>query len=131
MNAKKDSPLQREEPHSYHPNDALAQAIVNAWCERSFREKLLTFPEGNAKPIWDKKNSLEYPNRIARTRQALETVGVYLESPIVLTQEQYPKYKKKYEDEVVFILPAEPSNAEGKKSLDTARVKMGVTVKGM
>jgi hypothetical protein len=130
MNAKKDSAVKRVEPGSYHPNDALAQAIVNAWSEHSFREALLTFPE-NAKPIWDKKSSADYPKKIASTREALEKVGVYLENPIVLTEEQYRKYAKKSDDEVVFVLPDEPSKAEGKKSLDTARVKMGVTVKGM
>lgn len=121
----------REEPFSYHPNDALAQAIVDAWTDPAFRDALLTFPGENSKAIWNEKNSAEYKEKIASTRRTLERVGVYLENPVVLTPMQYETYKKKYDDEVVFVLPDEPDSAEGKKSLHTAKVKMTFTVRGM
>ena len=131
MNARRNSNPKREEPFSYHPNDALAQAIVRAWSEPHFRDKLLTFPEKDAKAIWDKRNSAEYEKTIERSRESLESVGVYLTSPVVLTQKQYQTYKKKHDDEVVFVLPDAPIQDEGKKSLATARVKMTYTVRGM
>src|SRR5262245_57898986 len=128
MNAKRAGKTQRkpkskaarQEPFSYHPNDALAHAIVKAWTDpNDFGKRLLTLSVDGPKK-----------KKIESTQRALAEYGVYLENPVVLTEDEYKRYKKE-RDEVVFVLPDAPGRTEGQNSLDTARVKMAFTLRGM
>jgi hypothetical protein len=103
---------------SYYPNDDLAQAIVMAWLDETFKEELLTFGDGKL-AAWS-----DYPGQrqamLLKTSKTLEQVGVFLNSPVVLTEKQYADYKAG-PGEIVFVLP-EPLGQ--KPSLPTARIAM-------
>jgi hypothetical protein len=115
----------------YYPNDNLVFAIVRAWSEESFRARLLTF-KFDESADWSKFSTVDYGTMVAKTRDALAEVDVFLDAPVVLTQKQYVEYKPKDpQKEVVFVLP-DPSIVHDKKySLATARVAMSVTSRGI
>lgn len=119
---------QYKAPISYHPNDDLAKVIVAAWKSDSFTKELLTFPQGD--PVW--KKSFDYEGTLTRTRNALQSVApdLHLKRPIVLTPSQHAKgYKKKNDDEVVFVLPDAALTVV--HSIAAARVAMAITICGM
>src|SRR5690349_11903619 len=63
---------------SYHPNEKLAGAIVRAWQDLEFKTRLLTFrPE---QPDFAKPN-------YESSRAALAEVDVFIEKPVVLTEQ--------------------------------------------
>ena len=109
---------------SYHPNHNLALAIVRAWSEPGYRDRLLTFK--GAYTLASKPAADDY----SRTSKALLEVGISLAKPVVLTFPQYnaPGYKK-VEDEVVFVLP-DNLTATG-FNLPGAEIAMIVTPLGM
>src|SRR5271165_2052579 len=80
---------------SYFPNDNLAKAIVRAWSDKSYEEELLTFGRGNSAD-WSKFSSDMQSSMILKTSRALAQVDVYLDSPVVLTEEQYSWYAQTY-----------------------------------
>lgn len=115
---------------SYHPNDSLAHAIVRAWTDESFKKRLLTFPEHTA-PDWSKFADEDRQKMIGATRDALAEVEIFLDSPVVLTPDQFGQYRPKDDSEVIFVLPS-PSIVYGKRyTLDTARVAMALCPFGM
>jgi hypothetical protein len=99
---------------SYHPNDSLAQMIVDAWVDKSFRTLLL-----------DKKNA----------KALLATRGIYLENPVVITEQAYYKHHVlQSKNEVVFVLPDETRAAAaptGQNLLETAKLLMACTPNGI
>jgi hypothetical protein len=109
---------------SFAPNDALAQAIVKAWTDQSYRDELLTFSD---KDNWNKMSAAALAAKIRKTSEALEKVDVFLDNPVVLTAKQFATYKSS-KDEVVFVLP-EPLST--KPTLATAKVAMAVTCRGV
>jgi len=103
---------------SYHPNDALALAIVRAWSDNAFKNRLLTFSPGTA--------AAQYNS----TRDALREIGISIEpplNPVVLTQQQYPSYAP-LADQVVFVLPDPIGSIH---SFHNAQLAMCITVLGM
>lgn len=110
---------------SFAPNDALAEAIVRAWTDRTYRDELLTFGE---KDDWKKMSAAARAAKIRKTSEALEKVDVFLDNPVVLTAEQFATYKSSSKDQVVFVLP-EPLST--KPTLATAKVAMAVTCRGV
>jgi hypothetical protein len=102
----------------YHPNEALANAIVKAWSDDEFRTRLLTFPGS------DMRN----PN-YQSTRDALSEVGVNIDKlvPVVLTPQQYATYRRRA-NQIIFVLPDPLGSVH---NLATAQVAMCLHVFGM
>jgi hypothetical protein len=114
---------------SYHPNEHLARAIVKAWSDESFKNRLLTFPPGAHEADWKKIPEGERSAMLRKTSAALAEMDVFLDTPVVLTVEQFATYKGTSEKtEAVFVLP----DVLGKKiSLATAQVAMAMQMKGI
>jgi hypothetical protein len=84
-----------------YQNDALADMIVQAWIEKSFRDNLT-------------KPSLSEAQRSQAAKDALDDRGVHLAKPIVITEsEYYDGYTMADDNGVAFVLP------------DMARVNLG------
>src|SRR4026209_673394 len=93
---------------TYHPNTALANAIVKAWGDNDYKERLLTF---NAKhitahgpyTITSRPEAKDY----TRTKKALDDVGFDgVNKPVALAFPQYDAVGyQKVVGEVVFVLP--------------------------
>jgi hypothetical protein len=107
-----------EDCHIYHPNDALAAAIVKAWSDEDFKARLLSGPKAGKK---------------ASTKAALEEMGVSLDDVVVLLPEEHEAFvranqrTKKGQGPIVFVLP----HPIGKPSMDTARIAMASTCDGI
>lgn len=103
---------------SYHPNEALANAIVKAWTDDEFRRRLLTYPGS------DMRN----PN-YQSTRDALSEMGVNIHrmDPVVLTTQQYATYRRRA-NQIIFVLPDPLGSVH---NLATAQVAMCLHVFGM
>jgi len=95
----------------YHPNDALAALIVQAWSDKGFQAQLLS--------------GANLINK-ANTKTALEQVGIFLNDVVVLTPTEYAGYKAK-PGQTVFVLP----DPIGKASMETARIAMASTCAGI
>jgi hypothetical protein len=108
----------RESCETYYPNDALAQAIVKAWTDTSYRNRLLSFPTNN------------FASPQSSSSAALLEVGYSVENPIVVTEEQYIAYLNLVRNKPpanFFVLPAPRES----KTMDAARAAMAVTCNGM
>ena len=94
-------------PISYHPNDTLAEVIVNAWANPNYRNALLADPKGT-----------------------LVQAGLSFADVKVLTEDDYRiGYTRPTTDQIIFVLPDRPPGLG--VALDRARVKMSVTPFGM
>jgi hypothetical protein len=95
-----------------YKNESLAQMIVYAWTDASFKTQLLA----DAKP-------------------ALEQRGIYLKKPVVITEaDYYGGYHLTDPDGVVFVLPNQPRTATpptGQTLLETAKLLMACTPNGI
>lgn len=112
-------------PVSYHPNYNLALAIVRAWNEPGYKDRLLTFPQ---QPF--NRTTRPTDADYQRTSQALQEVDIALDKPVVLTFKQYDAVGyQKVEDEVVFVLPDPLKKQEF--AMPTAEIAMIVTPLGM
>ena len=117
-------------PDSYYPNENLVVAIVRAWSDPGYRDRLLTFPDGAAAD-W---KALDRAAAYRKTSSALAEVDVFINSPIVITEDQRSTYvfpKQSLTDanrELLFVLPAvfgsNPTAA-------SARIAMAVTPCGI
>jgi hypothetical protein len=102
---------------SYAPNDSLAQMIVDAWVDQNFASQLLNNP-GTAK-------------------SALAQRGIYLASPVVITEAQFTQgYTPSNPNvDVIFVLPNQPrvdmTPPPGQSLLETARLLMASTPNGI
>ncbi|MEK6209469.1 MAG: hypothetical protein AABM64_03710 [Pseudomonadota bacterium] len=112
-------------PVSYHPNQNLALAIVRAWRESKYRDRLLTYSSLTTQAQWAAKSA---PN-FSRTKDALKEVGIFLDEPVVLTPSQFAWGYQKVADEVVFVLP-DPLTEDG-FTMPSAEIAMVVTPLGM
>jgi hypothetical protein len=104
---------------NYHPNETLASAIVRAWSDEDFRNRLLTYPT----------NNMRAPN-YENTRGALREIGVGIDNPmipVVLTPQQYVSYRRRA-NQIIFVLPDPLGSMH---NLATAQVAMSVTNRGM
>jgi hypothetical protein len=109
----------------YYPNEKLANVIVHAWTDSTYRGTLLTFGEG---PFT--RSSRPTNSDYARTARALSDHDIHISRPVVLTPQQYAIGYIKVEDEVVFVLP-DPIAEKGRFTLPSADVAMRVTPLGM
>lgn len=95
-----------------YQNETLAQMIVYAWSDQTFRNQLFT----NAK-------------------QALADRGIYLKAPYVITEDQYYNgFDLPDPEGVVFVLPNEPRTSNppsGQTLLETAKLLMACTPNGI
>ena len=96
----------RVAPVPYHPNDTLANVIVNAWANNSYRDTLLKDPKGT-----------------------LAQAGLSFDDVKVLTEDQYRAGYIRNKKQVIFVLPDKPFGLY--VALDQARVAMSVTAFGM
>jgi hypothetical protein len=105
---------------SYHPNDSLAQMIVDAWVDDGFRN-LLTTGDRAA--------------RITHAQVSLAGRGLYLERPIVITEAEYAAGHDMQDDrEIVLVLPNKPRAGAPRPNqslLETARLLMACTPEGI
>jgi hypothetical protein len=109
----------------------LANAIVKAWRDPTYRDRLLTFPASSTADI--------SPRDYERTKQALTDEGVNLPNPVVLTADQFAQlvqreafdkhgpYKGIRPTDVVLVLP-EPI---GQKTPQDAHASMLVRSMGV
>jgi hypothetical protein len=102
----------------------LAAAIVRAWSDRSYKQELLTFPEG-----WEGMSVQQRNERIDCTRRALEQQGVSLNKPVILRIDQFPNYEMNAPDEIVFVFPEEPQG--GSKTQTDAKNAMNMVSLGV
>ena len=117
---------------SYHPNETLANIIVQAWTDPVFRQNLLTFDEGTLPNLRRKVP----PARHASTSKILESYDIWLDRPIVLTEDQLAAFSDDQFEafiarngEFVFVLPDVPTS--NKPSLGTAVVAMSMCAMGI
>jgi len=97
-----------------YTSDVLAEMIVTAWTDESFRTKLLD---------------------PSQTKALLEARGFYLENPVVITEDEYNRHHRIKDDtEVVFVLPDErrvQAGRAGQNLLETARLLMACVPNGI
>lgn len=110
-------------PFSYHPNEKLANAILDAWKDAKYRDNLLTFSE----PYTDGQTPTNQD--YATTKGALAKHGIHIAKPVVLTPSQHAVGYQKAPGEVVFVLP-DPLDANDGE-LHDAEIAMVITPCGM
>jgi hypothetical protein len=108
----------------HYPSDNLVSAIIRAWTDTSFKDRLLSYGERTD------LNGVT-PNK-ARTKEALAEMGIFVDSAIVLTNEQFgPSFQKPDPGDVIFVMPKAPTENKGKYSIATARAAMQFCIFGM
>jgi hypothetical protein len=111
----KDAALQDRVADFSYQNETLAQMIVYAWTDQTFRNQLLTSAQA--------------------AKSALADRGIYLKAPFVITEAQYNSgYQMPDPDGVVFVLPNQPRTAtppQGQSLLETAKLLMACTPNGI
>lgn len=108
---------------SYAPNDGLAQLIVEAWSNDTFRAGLL------------KRDSDDKPSSsaVALATAAINASGSFsLKRAVVITESEHDNdYTSTDKDEVVFVLPNRSRMAGSGSLLNTARLLMACTPHGI
>jgi hypothetical protein len=106
-----------------YQNDSLAQMIVTAWIDQNFQNQLTG-------------GTLTQAVRSDNAKQALAVRGIYLQKPIVITEQEYNdgyEMEDPNNNEVVFVLPnyarAQPVPAQF--LLETAKLLMAYTPHGI
>ena len=98
-----------------YQNETLAQMIVFAWSDQTFRNQLLNDPQ--------------------QAKQALADRGIYLKAPYVITEDQYYNgFDLPDPEGVVFVLPNPPRTSNppsGQTLLETAKLLMACTPNGI
>ncbi|HVX76805.1 MAG TPA: hypothetical protein VHB49_11795 [Bradyrhizobium sp.] len=109
---------------SYAPNDSLAQMIVDAWVDRGFESQLTDRDSNGA--------ATDLAKNVAKS--SLAARGIYLNSAVVITEDEYDKdHILNDDDEVVFVLPklSRVTPRSGQSLLDTAKLLMAATPNGI
>jgi hypothetical protein len=99
---------------SSEDNNVLAELIVDAWGNSSFRDLL----------VKDRQS----------VKSFLAARGLYLQNPVVIEEETYYQdYHMQDDNEVVFVLPQQPGHEPGPRRslLETARLLMCITPNGI
>jgi hypothetical protein len=113
---------------SYHPNDSLAQMIVDMWVDRDYRDALLLDRDAQGQPT-------DAAALLARV--SLAERGIYLKRAVVISEDEYNNgYQIAYgnkDTEVVFVLPnpERATHRPGQSLLETARLLMATTPNGI
>jgi hypothetical protein len=114
VRGKKKKKKERVADFSYQ-NESLAQMIVDAWTDSTFRNDLLSNP--------------------ATAKAELAKRGIYLSDPVVITEDQYYSgYTMPDPEGVVFVLPDPPRTdtpSQGDTLLETAKLLMACTPNGI
>jgi hypothetical protein len=108
-------PVSPPMPTYTDPEDVnnLANAIIRAWNDDSYRNRLLT-------------------RDYVTPRSALEEVGVKVDEPVVLTFSEYNAgYTMRKLSEIVYVLPDPPASATARQKADQAKNLMRVIPFGM
>jgi hypothetical protein len=114
---------------SYHPNDGLAEMIVEAWANKTFRDGLLERDNANPKKPTDAAVQLATSSVNAR--------GFNVKRAVVISEAEHDAdYTMTGPDEVVFVLPdntrlGTPYAAGSSSLLDTAKLLMACTPNGI
>jgi hypothetical protein len=114
-----------------YQNDVLAQLIVDIWAGAPVAN--LVTPSGAGTTM------LEYQQRSSRAKAALAARGIYLEQPIVITEDEYEDGFSLADaglsatNGVVFVLPrnTRPTTFGGPPLLETAKMLMAITPNGI
>jgi hypothetical protein len=112
-----------------YQNDVLAQLIVDIW----------TGPASNPliSPTGPGTQPSEYLARSGAAKTALEDRGIYLTSPIVITEDEYENgfslasAALSVNDGIVLVVPRSTRATPGKPLLETAKMLMAVTPNGI
>jgi len=113
---------------SFAPNDALAELIVEAWANKTFRDGLLERDKANPKKPTDAAVQL--------ATSSVNACGFNLKRAVVISEAEHDAdYTMTGPDEVVFVLPdytrlGTPPVAPG-SLLNTARILMACTPNGI
>jgi hypothetical protein len=103
-----------------YQNDSLAQMIVYAWTDSTFKTKLLQRQPNGTSP---------------NAKASLAERGIYLSNPVVITEAEYNQgYHMQDPNGVIFVLPDQPRTATpptGQSLLETARLLMACTPNGI
>jgi len=103
-----------------YENDSLAQMIVYAWTDPTFRGKLLQRQPNGTSP---------------NAKASLAERGIYLSNPVVITEAEYNQgYHMQDPNGVIFVLPDQPRTVTpptGQSLLETARLLMACTPNGI
>jgi hypothetical protein len=111
---------------SYAPNDALAQMIVDAWVDESYREALLQRVSGSP--------GIPTAAALALAKEAVAACGLQLERAVVISEREFDNtWTSQDEREVVFVLPNQErvKRRPPKSLLETAKFLMAVTPHGI
>jgi hypothetical protein len=104
-----------------YQSDALAELVVTAWTNTTFRNQLVDM-------------ALSIPTRINNAKTALAGRGINLTNPIVLTESEFAEgWVRDSNDQVVFVLPdpARVTMTAGTPLLETAKLLMACTPNGI
>jgi hypothetical protein len=109
---------------AYRPSDLLAQMIVDAWVDDTFRDQLT------------ERNADGTATELAKVsaRSSLAARGLYLQSAVVITEDEFDNHHSlNDDDEVVFVLPnlSRVVPRPGQSLLETARLLMAATPNGI
>ena len=115
----------------HYPNDNLVSAIIRAWTDPPFHNRLLTFPALVDNKDWPAGGPPAPDN--TNSQDALAEMGVFVEGPVVLSSEQYSwGYEKKNPCQVIYVLPDQPADqVAARYSVNTARTAMQFCIFGM
>jgi hypothetical protein len=113
-----------------YENEVLAQLIVDLW---NNPQSNLIHPSGHG------TTPQQYAARSAAAQAALKARGIYLEEPIVITEQEYDDgflLKDAHFDPdiaVVFVVPraSRPTTAGAPPLLETAKMLMAITPNGI
>lgn len=106
-----------------YQNDALAQLIVDAWIDESFRDSLL-----------ERRTGSVTAHAANTARASLLQHGLCLSHPIVISEDEYNAgYEMKDDNEVVFVLPnrSRVQHPPSQPLLETARFLMACIPNGI
>jgi hypothetical protein len=108
---------------SYAPNDGLANLIVNAWTNQSFRDALLERESDDKTPT---------ASAVQLATAAVNGAGFNLQRAVVISEVEHDNDYEMIEDnEVVFVLPDENRAFNGGLLLETAKLLMACTPNGI
>jgi hypothetical protein len=103
-----------------YQNDSLAEMIVLAWTDPTFRADLLHRQADGTAP---------------KAKEALKQRGIYLTNPVVITEDEYfDGFHMQGTDGVIFVLPNQPRTEKpprGQTLLETAKLLMACTPNGI
>jgi hypothetical protein len=120
----------------YYPNDTLVKMIARAWTDDNYKVKLLTFPEQDKAPEWNKYTGQQMDDMLGRTKKVFDDEKIHLEFAIALTPDQFANYGKgsSGKREYLFVLPPIPGSIKftsSDEAVKTAEVAMVFCIFGM